>query len=180
MKISKLIHPIFITVLSWKIIPNQTAGFTLHTSPKVLELTKLNNNNNDNDLDEMSPSSPPLSSSNNMDRRSLLMSSSYAIASGLFLTPLNANAAPADCFKDCVKSCKAIAPKDPAYCNESCTEYCAQDDRTDGLSGSVSSTGGETGILGTYTVIKGEDKPPSLKLPGLNFDSDKGRKLIGY
>lgn len=46
--------------------------------------------------------------------------------------------------------------------------------------GSVSSTGGETGILGTTTVVKGEDKPPEVKLPGLDFTSEKGRKLLGY
>lgn len=59
-----------------------------------------------------------------------------------------------DCFKDCFKSCKQIAPKDPDYCTQNCRDYCAQDDRKDGLSGSVSSEGGETGILGTYTVVK--------------------------
>jgi hypothetical protein len=29
-------------------------------------------------------------------------------------------------------------------------------------------------------VVKGEDKPPGIKIPGLDFTSDKGRKLIGY
>ncbi len=70
--------------------------------------------------------------------------------------------------------------QDPGYCLENCKSYCAQEDRTDGLSGSVSSEGGEVGILGTSTVVKGEDKPPSLRLPGLDFSSEKGRKLIGY
>ena len=45
------------------------------------------------------------------------------------------------------------------------------------------SEGGEVGILGgTFgqgTVVKGEDKPPAINLPGLNFNSDEGRKLIG-
>lgn len=90
-----------------------------------------------------------------------------------------ANAAP-DCLKDCLKSCKEIAPKDPAYCLDSCKSYCEQTDREDGLSGSVGSSKGETGILGTSTVVKGEDRPPSVKIPGLNFNSDKGRKLLGY
>jgi len=63
---------------------------------------------------------------------------------------------------------------------ENCKSYCEQEDRTDGLSGSVSSEGGEMGILGTTTVVKGEDKPPSIPIPGLDFTSDKGRKLIGY
>ena len=70
--------------------------------------------------------------------------------------------------------------KDPQYCQTNCQDYCEQADRTDGLSGSISSSGGETGILGTSTVVKGEDKPPQVKIPGLDFTSDKGRKLIGY
>jgi len=132
--------------------------------------------------------------------------------------------APADCQKDCIKNCKLIAPKDTSgYCENNCNEYCAQTDRTDGLSGSVSSTGGEVGILGgsipgSGTVVKGEDKvravtelnnvtnclllgyfnprikpfsfrsvslrstfqPPSVKLPGLDFNSASGKKLLGY
>ena len=63
---------------------------------------------------------------------------------------------------------------------QNCKDYCAQEDRTDGLSGSVSSDGGEKGILGLNTVVKGEDKPPEIKIPGLDFSSDKGKKLIGY
>jgi len=105
-----------------------------------------------------------------------------AIVSGFataFL-PSIATQAATDCVADCLKECKLIAPKDPAYCNENCKSYCDQPDRTDGLSGSVSSTGGETGILGTTTVVKGEDKPPSIKLPGLDFTSGSGKKLIGY
>uniref|UniRef100_A0A7S1FV24 VDE lipocalin domain-containing protein n=1 Tax=Corethron hystrix TaxID=216773 RepID=A0A7S1FV24_9STRA len=89
--------------------------------------------------------------------------------------------AQADCMSDCLRECKVIAPKDPAYCLENCKDYCAQEDRSDGLSGSVSSDGGETGILGVGTVVKSEDRPPTLvKIPGLDFSSDKGRKLIGY
>lgn len=67
-----------------------------------------------------------------------------------------------DCFQDCVKNCKKIAPKDPDYCLTSCQEYCEQEDRTDGLSGSVSAESGEVGLLGgTFgqgTVPKGEDR----------------------
>jgi hypothetical protein len=95
------------------------------------------------------------------------------------LSPGKANAK-ADCVTDCLKNCKLIAPKDPAYCLQNCRDYCEQDDRTDGLSGSVSSSGGEVGILGQGTVPKGEDKPPSINLPGLDFTSEKGRKLLGY
>ena len=40
---------------------------------------------------------------------------------------------------------------------------------------------GEVGILGRGTVPKGQDKPPSVSLPGLDFvSSDKGRQLLGY
>lgn len=105
-----------------------------------------------------------------------------AIMSGVataFLPTVAAQAA-ADCMTDCLKECKLIAPKDPDYCNVNCKSYCDQPDRTDGLSGSVSSAGGETGILGTTTVVKGEDKPPSIKLPGLDFTNASGKKLIGY
>mmetsp|Transcript_16562 Transcript_16562/g.29968 ORF Transcript_16562/g.29968 Transcript_16562/m.29968 type:complete len:187 (+) Transcript_16562:81-641(+) len=102
-----------------------------------------------------------------------------AAATAVAGAPLEANAA-ADCMKECFKQCKLIAPKDPEYCQSSCGEYCKQSDRTDGLSGSVSSEGGETGILGMNTVPKGEDKPPEVKLPGLDFSSGKGKKLLGY
>lgn len=112
-------------------------------------------------------------------RRAALASFGAAGAALLF-PPMQANAAGTDCMKDCLDNCKKIAPKDPTYCMDSCKEYCAQEDRTDGLSGSVSSDGGEMGILGTSTVVKGEDKPPSIKLPGLDFTSSKGRKLLGY
>ncbi|EJK53402.1 hypothetical protein THAOC_27172 [Thalassiosira oceanica] len=107
-------------------------------------------------------------------RRSLLLSSVL-----LLTAPATSNAA-VDCFTDCFKNCKLIAPKDPEYCQSSCKEYCDQPDRTDGLSGSISSEGGETGILGRSTAVKGEDKLPQVKLPGLDFVNDGGRKLLGY
>ena len=97
----------------------------------------------------------------------------------VFGTPLCAVAAP-DCIADCIKSCKQIAPKDPGYCMENCQAYCEQPDRADGLSGSVSSEKGETGILGFTTVVKGDDKPPQVNLPGLDFTSGAGKKLLGY
>jgi len=103
-----------------------------------------------------------------------------ALAIDLVSSPYPAQAAKTECMSDCLKNCKLIAPKDSGYCNDNCSSYCAQEDRNDGLSGSVSSTGGEVGILGTGTVVKGEDKPPVFKLPGLDFNSEKGRKLIGY
>lgn len=35
------------------------------------------------------------------------------------------------------------------------------------------------GTFGTGTVVKGEDKPPSVSLPGLDFKSSSGKKLLG-
>lgn len=103
---------------------------------------------------------------------------------GMSSFPLAASAAPADCMTDCVKNCKIVVPQDTSnYCQDSCRDYCDQPDRRDGLSGSVSAEGGEVGILGgTFgqgTVVKGQDKPPQFKLPGLNFDSGEGKKLLG-
>ena len=75
---------------------------------------------------------------------------------------------------------KQIVPQDTSnYCRDTYFEYCEQTDRRDGLSGSVSSEGGETGILGIGTVVKGEDKPPSISLPGLDFNSKEGKNLLG-
>ena len=85
----------------------------------------------------------------------------------MILAPSNVQAI-ADCNKDCIKNCVRVAPGSKEYCQESCSEYCSQDDRTDGLSGSISNTGGETGIFGGSpveggaSVIRGEDKPPQL------------------
>lgn len=112
----------------------------------------------------------------------------YGLALGGFsslgIAPFPAIAA-ADCMTDCLKNCKKIAPKDTSgYCQMNCEDYCAQDDRNDGLSGSVSASSGEVGILGgTFgqgTVPKGEDRPPSVRLPGLDFTSSSGKKLLGY
>ncbi len=109
----------------------------------------------------------------------------FVMSLGLVFAPISKPApayAVADCSKDCLKNCKLLAPNDKSgYCETNCKEYCDQPDRTDGLSGSVSSEGGEVGILGQGTVVKGSDKPPSLNLPGLDFTkSEAGRKLIGY
>jgi hypothetical protein len=109
-------------------------------------------------------------------------------AAGLDLTGIGFFPAAAwaaeDCYADCFKNCKAIAPKDTEYCEFTCNDYCSQPDRKDGLSGSVSYEGGEVGILGgtfgTGTVVKGQDKPPNVALPGLDFTSPQGKKLLGY
>lgn len=119
-------------------------------------------------------STPPVT------RRNLLQ---QTMAATTLFTPFSAMAA-ADCYADCVKNCRLIAPKDPQYCDAECRDYCSQDDRKDGLSGSVSAEAGEVGILGgtfgTGTVVKGEDRPPSITIPGLDFTSAQGKKLIGY
>jgi len=68
-----------------------------------------------------------------------------------------------DCNSDCFKNCAKAAPGSTDYCKESCQEYCSQDDREDGLSGSVSARKGETGIFGGSidgTVTKQSDRPP--------------------
>ena len=66
-----------------------------------------------------------------------------------------------------------FAWQDKEYCTDSCTSYCAQDDRTDGLSGSVSAANGEVGILGGSfgqgTVPKGEDKVSFASMLTKNF-----------
>lgn len=111
-------------------------------------------------------------------RRTFLTSGMFSV-SAVVLAPKISHAA-TDCFQDCIKNCLLVAPKDKAYCTDNCRDYCDQPDREDGLSGSLSAEKGETGILGFGTVPKGEDKPPEIRLPGLDFTSSSGRKLIGY
>jgi hypothetical protein len=101
-------------------------------------------------------------------RRDVLASTVVGTLSFLAIlesSPLSASAV-ADCFQDCVKNCKKVAPKDPEYCLANCKDYCELDDRTDGLSGSVSAATGEVGILGgTFgqgTVPNGEDRVSQL------------------
>ena len=53
------------------------------------------------------------------------------------------SSAVADCYDDCLKNCKKIAPNDPDFCRNNCIDYCNQEDRRDGLSGSISADGGE-------------------------------------
>ena len=60
------------------------------------------------------------------------------------------------------------------YCAQTCSDYCAQEDRQDGLSGSVSSEKAEVGLLSAYDlrakvtgqtpegVVYGDDRPPAL------------------
>ena len=116
-------------------------------------------------------------------RRSVLGQFLVVGSAGLAYQPQPALAV-ADCMTDCLKNCKKIAPKDADYCVMTCQDYCAQDDRTDDLSGSVSAASGEVGILGgTFgqgTVAIGDDRPPRFTLPGLDFTTSSGKQLIGY
>jgi hypothetical protein len=136
-------------------------------------------------VDSLSLNMASRSPTNPSTSRRNILGKFLAVGAGVVMTtsPQSALAVP-DCMMDCLKNCKKIAPKDPDYCNSSCSEYCAQEDRTDGLSGSVSAANGEVGILGGSfgqgTVPKGEDKPPTISLPGLDFSSGKGKKLLGY
>jgi len=134
-------------------------------------------------------SSTTTSSSNSPDiaRRAALKSLlvlPFAATLSSIIPPANAANKP-DCYTDCNKNCRKAVPNDTSnYCRDTCLEYCQQDDRRDGLSGSVSSEGGEMGILGggfgQGTVVQGEDKPPTLlQIPGLNFQSAQGKKLLG-
>jgi hypothetical protein len=93
-----------------------------------------------------------------------------AFLSALVATPLAASAA-VDCLQDCLQNCARLAGGSKAYCKESCIEYCAQTDRKDGLSGSVSSEGAEFGWASSFKnpfdkeqkgVVYGTDKPPGL------------------
>ena len=81
-----------------------------------------------------------------------------------------------DCFRDCESNCNRVAPRSGRYCETNCNDYCAQDDRRDGLSGSISSEGAEIGLASAYDiggkvtgvpqgVVYGADRPPALQLP---------------
>eukprot|EP00588_Corethron_pennatum_P008930 CAMPEP_0194276622 /NCGR_PEP_ID=MMETSP0169-20130528/9163_1 /TAXON_ID=218684 /ORGANISM="Corethron pennatum, Strain L29A3" /LENGTH=177 /DNA_ID=CAMNT_0039020379 /DNA_START=100 /DNA_END=633 /DNA_ORIENTATION=- len=152
--------------------PSRTAGIT------KLSLKSNHDLSYDNPISKLKASGKAIATTSRRSHLKRIFASSFGCLGGLILTE-NASAA-VDCMNDCVKNCKIIAPNDPAYCQENCKGYCSQDDRTDGLSGSVSSDGGEKGILGINTVVKGKDKPPSISIPGLDFTSGKGKKLIGY
>ncbi|KAL1524706.1 hypothetical protein AB1Y20_019591 [Prymnesium parvum] len=97
------------------------------------------------------------------------------LLAALALAPSRASAAK-DCFADCSSNCNRVAPRSAKYCEASCNEYCLQDDRRDGLSGSVSSEAAEVGFASAYDlgaklsgaqqgVVYGADRPPGFKLP---------------
>ena len=105
-------------------------------------------------------------------------------------SPASARAAK-DCMLDCSQNCNLVALGSKDYCEATCVDYCAQDDRRDGLSGSVSAEGGEIGWSSAYdfksratgaisTVPYGEDRPPALPdLFGINKvlrDTVQGKK----
>ena len=69
-----------------------------------------------------------------------------------------------DCMKDCVSNCTRVAPGSADYCRQSCSEYCSQTDRTDGLSGSVSGEGGEGMIQVTLEASSPVDESSKLYL----------------
>ena len=100
-----------------------------------------------------------------MKPRLQLRQSRGFVAVGIGLAALTTPVlAATDCNIDCFKNCVRVAPGSKAYCDESCSDYCAQPDRTDGLSGSKDASGGETGIFGGSidgTVTAGDDKPPA-------------------
>ena len=76
----------------------------------------------------------------------------------------------ADCMQTCKKNCNRNAPGSASYCDSTCVDYCGQDDRKDGLSGSVSTEGSEFGWQSSFKnplsaqkpVEFGDDLPPGL------------------
>merc|ERR1712032_1517079 len=70
----------------------------------------------------------------------------------------------------CLNNCGRNAPGSASYCKDSCQDYCAQEDRRDGLSGSISTDGAEFGWRSGAKLpnaplkpsVYGEDLPPGL------------------
>ena len=99
-------------------------------------------------------------------RRRLLLGS----AAAALLPPVAAASAAVDCLQDCLQNCARLAGGSIGYCKTSCNEYCDQDDRRDGLSGSISSEGAEFGWASAFKnplapqkpVVYGTDRPPGL------------------
>ena len=88
-----------------------------------------------------------------------------------------------DCFLDCTQNCNRVAKGSFRYCESSCADYCLQDDREDGLSGSVNNNRGEVGLLSAYDLAAkvtgqapagvpfGEDRPPAFAMPSALSDA---------
>ena len=84
------------------------------------------------------------------------LSKSYSIGiTSLIITSICPFPATAviDCLKDCQMNCVRVAPGSESYCKATCSEYCDQTDRQDGLSGSIDASKGETGIFGGKTYM---------------------------
>lgn len=84
-----------------------------------------------------------------MSRRGAVASLVTGTCAALLGSPSRASASK-DCFTDCYSNCARNAPGSTSYCKDTCDEYCAQPDRRDGLSGSVSSDAGEVGFASAY------------------------------
>mmetsp|Transcript_17183 Transcript_17183/g.46631 ORF Transcript_17183/g.46631 Transcript_17183/m.46631 type:complete len:168 (-) Transcript_17183:166-669(-) len=99
-------------------------------------------------------------------RRTFLCRSAAALVGAQPLAALAAS----DCLKTCLQNCGRLASGSGSYCKDSCAEYCDQDDRKDGLSGSVSTDGAEFGFASSFKLpnapqkptVYGEDLPPGL------------------
>lgn len=76
------------------------------------------------------PPSSSSTSSTSTSRRAWLGGTVAAVLSTTTTISSPPAWAAADCFQDCQKNCRQIAPKDPAYCLENCRAYCDQPDRT--------------------------------------------------
>jgi hypothetical protein len=100
---------------------------------------------------------------NKLNKR-ILIASFRSIVPFLVATSVSTSSfASIDCNSDCYQNCVRVAPGSGEYCKISCKDYCQQDDRHDGLSGSVDAANGETGIFGGSidgTVTRGQDRPP--------------------
>jgi len=108
-------------------------------------------------------------------RRDVLFQTLLVAAPGVLpLSGPRCASAAVDCMQDCTSNCNRVAPRSTRYCESSCVEYCAADDRRDGLSGSVSSEGAEIGWASGFDpgrlipgsapkpVVYGDDRPPAL------------------
>jgi len=104
-------------------------------------------------------------------RRSVISAGAATAASALLP---HAALAVKDCFLDCEQNCNRVAPRSGRYCEQTCGDYCLQEDRQDGLSGSVGNEKAEVGLLSAYDlkakvtgeapggVVYGADRPPAL------------------
>ena len=104
-----------------------------------------------------------------IDTRRDFLGTTFMATTAAFLP--SAASAQVDCLQDCLQNCARLAGGSLGYCKDSCVDYCAQSDRKDGLSGSVSSDGAEFGWASSFKnpfdkeqkgMVYGSDKPPGL------------------